>query len=558
MSVTGGQYAIKGFVYQTIAGVLHALLESPWEYVTVEPITGKEKVDVLWEDGTGSKKCQQIKTSINNFGRADVIRWLTEMVTDIPDSQQYELILIGNRTDAVGEFIKELNNRTATCLPDPLNSVADRIGVEVLVDNSEVLQGHLQNEVYRFFSKHNIHPSHDTLVVITGGLCYQFFQFALVGAQASKAEWTETMLKWATNNYPKGLHMQGRKDRLSVGIYQADQRKLVKSYLPTRLVVNVENWSNLTEADEHFRNATAIHIPPRPNKPESKPVSDIPLLAIPEYTSLFTLTPVVIEEWEKTWLTEMIKKYLFQSPPADFFYVGSLQQKFNLPGPFLSGLRYEGTHDEEAKYQAIQGLRWTFQALEELKNTIDFVNQLYYLPLVLENAGGSYDEEVKVMLKIPDTVRVITTNQFHVPDNIDALKMLTYENPLTRLLAHAGDSYVTRFPIDPILEPRSNLGGSTMFLFSSSRELEIRRENFVDSLGDLFNREVFDDLPGFLQIQYTFSQINPNMRVAFPAYLLFTATQSFTIEYQIRSKNTTAIQSGQLECKILQEGDSIS
>jgi hypothetical protein len=71
-----GQHAIRGFVYQTIASVLHSLVDTDWEYLTIEPSTPEEKVDMLWQDGTGFRKGQQVKSSINNFTKADIKQWL--------------------------------------------------------------------------------------------------------------------------------------------------------------------------------------------------------------------------------------------------------------------------------------------------------------------------------------------------------------------------------------------------------------------------------------------------------------------------------------------------
>jgi hypothetical protein len=550
MPSTGGQYAIKGFVYQTIATVLHALVESPWELLTVEPPTDNEKVDMLWEDGTGRRKCQQVKSSIINFGKADLLRWLEEMVNDVPDALEYELILIGNRNDSVNEFINKVNSRTSTDLSPALTSLSDRLRLEMLVDSADVLQGHVQNEVHRFLSKYNYHPSYDTIVLITGGLLYQFFQFALVGTQASKAAYTEKLLQWTTTNYQRGLHLAGRQDRLSIGIYQQDQRTIVQSSQPFRCMANAEDWIDLTEAHEHFTTAARIHLPALQKKPEVTPAKDIPLLAIPEFTSLWNFAPVVIEDWEKTWFSEKIREYLFQSTPSDFFQMGNLKEKHNFPGPFTPWMDYEGSEDEKAKYSAIRQLRWAFRTLDELKSTIEFINRLFYLPLVLENVGGSFDEDVRVMLKIPESVNVITTSEFHVPENIDVLKLLTVEKPLARVLSHGGDSFVMPYPRDVVTETATQLSESTMFLFSGGRELEIRQERFVDSLGTLFNRELFDDLPGFKQIQYTFSEINPNMRLSFPAHLFFEAAKSFTIKYEISSRNTATMQNGNLICNL--------
>ncbi|WP_431213830.1 hypothetical protein ACQ86N_02720 [Puia sp. P3] len=469
-------------MYQTIASVLHSLVDSHWEYLTIEPVTNNDKVDMLWEDGAGARKCQQVKSSINNFAKADILHWLTAMVTDVPDAQEYEMILIGNRTDTVSEFVNKLNSRQSSDLSPELQPFADRVHVEMMIFNLDVLQGHVQNEVHRFLSQQNFSPTHDTLVVITGGLLYQFFQFAVFGTRASREQWTEDLLRWVTNNYKRGLKLEGRQDRLLVGVYQQENRKLVSTVRPMRFQLNPEDWLNfrLTEAMEQFNTASKIHLPPREEPKEEEPDFGLPLLKIPAFIPFGDFTPIEISESEKTYLAEKVRQYLVRKLPSDFFNIGNVKQKYALPGPWGVGIDYAGTEEEKAKYLAIRNLRWTFETLDELVATIDFVNTLYYLPFVLENAGSSHDEEVSVTLKVPEVIQIITADRFYVPDDIDVLKLLMVEKPLTSLLAHPGDSFVKPYPPDPIVDPMAHLWESNLRLFLRAKSWSSAKTNSVE------------------------------------------------------------------------------
>jgi hypothetical protein len=230
-----GHDAIRGFVYQTIASVVHALVDSSWEYLTIEPATENEKIDMLWEDGAGLKKCQQVKSSINNFTKPEMLRWLEAMVGDVPDAKEYELVLIGTCSDAVNDFVKRVNNMESAELGSTLDPFADKIQIELMIFNPSMLQGHVQNEVSRFLSEQHLHPNHQTVVQVTGGLLYQFLQFAMFSTRASKAQWTEELLRWVTSNYKRGLNLEVRQDRLAIGIYLRGDRKLVKTSNPFRL-----------------------------------------------------------------------------------------------------------------------------------------------------------------------------------------------------------------------------------------------------------------------------------------------------------------------------------
>jgi hypothetical protein len=154
-----------------------------------------------------------------------------------------------------------------------------------------------------------------------------------------------------------------------------------------------------------------------------------------------------------------------------------------------------------------------------------------------------------VTLKLPAAVQLVRSDTFHLPDDGDLLKLLTKEGHLTDLLYHQGDSLVDGYPAYPT-DPFDPNWETYLGILSPSDQEKQRKERLIRKLGNLFNREIFDDLPGFTQIRYEFPKINPNKRIAFPSYLLFNATDSFVIEYEIISRNTAAVQMGQITVDI--------
>jgi len=542
-----GQDAIRGFVYQTIASALHFLVDADWEYLTVEPNTAYEKVDMLLEDDAGSKKCQQVKSSINNFEKADILPWLEKIVTDVPDAQQYELILIGPCSASVTLFINKVNARQWSELGAVLTPYSDRIRIELLTFNFNVLQGHVQNEVHRFLSKQELVASHDTLVMVTGGLLYQFFQFAVLSTRASRAQWREELIGWLTRNYPRALNLEPRQDRLAVGIYQDGNRKLLTASTPFQYQFDVSLLLDgyMEKALNHFNQVASIPLPPSLEdcQPESENWSKLIIMSSTDYRQ------VKITSAEQDYLKRKVATYLNQQIPAGFFQIGNLTYNLWQPGIFGYAIGYKGTPKEEEKYAAIRKLRYALEAMDELSATFEFVNQLYCLPLVLENAGSRYDEEVVVTLKLPAAVQLVRSDTFHLPDDGDLLKLLTKEGHLTDLLYHQGDSLVDGYPAYPT-DPFDPNWETYLGILSPSDQEKQRKERLIRNLGNLFNREIFDDLPGFTQIRYEFPKINPNKRIAFPSYLLFNATDSFVIEYEIISRNTAAVQMGQITVDI--------
>lgn len=96
--MSGGQIAIRGFLVQTLIGLLEAVEardDGPaWDAVTLEPNVDSEKVDVLWNYADGTSKAVQVKSTENAFKKADIQRW----AADLEASQKadvYELMLAG-------------------------------------------------------------------------------------------------------------------------------------------------------------------------------------------------------------------------------------------------------------------------------------------------------------------------------------------------------------------------------------------------------------------------------------------------------------------------------
>ncbi|MBE2889140.1 hypothetical protein [Geobacter anodireducens] len=89
---TGGQNAIKGFLFQGIICLVEMLDDENWITVTVEPDVGSEIVDIVWSY-PGSTKAVQVKSSINKFSKADIDAWAKELSSHAADN--HELVLIG-------------------------------------------------------------------------------------------------------------------------------------------------------------------------------------------------------------------------------------------------------------------------------------------------------------------------------------------------------------------------------------------------------------------------------------------------------------------------------
>ncbi|MCY2992444.1 MAG: toll/interleukin-1 receptor domain-containing protein [Planctomycetota bacterium] len=102
--MAGGSVAIRGFLVQTLIGLLEALDDKrAWNSVTLEPDVDSEKVDILWEYPDGTKKAVQVKSSQNPFVETKVETWAADLEA-WQQADEYELVLVGIVTPAVAKL----------------------------------------------------------------------------------------------------------------------------------------------------------------------------------------------------------------------------------------------------------------------------------------------------------------------------------------------------------------------------------------------------------------------------------------------------------------------
>lgn len=92
----GGREAIRGFSIQTLICLLDSLdsKNDDWEAVTIEPDSFNDKVDILWEFPDSRRSLQQVKSSQNQIGLANVIAWCDELKSS-GKADSYQLMLAG-------------------------------------------------------------------------------------------------------------------------------------------------------------------------------------------------------------------------------------------------------------------------------------------------------------------------------------------------------------------------------------------------------------------------------------------------------------------------------
>lgn len=88
-----GQASARGYIVQTLIGVLDSLEDREWDFLSIEPNIASDKVDVIWYYPERTKVVQ-VKHSQNQINLGMVKAWAEELEKSL-EAQEYELTLIG-------------------------------------------------------------------------------------------------------------------------------------------------------------------------------------------------------------------------------------------------------------------------------------------------------------------------------------------------------------------------------------------------------------------------------------------------------------------------------
>ena len=95
-----GRDAQRGFIFQSIIAMIECLDRDDWDEVKLEPITELDKVDIQLYRASTVVSAIQVKSSINQFERYNVDRWLEELKKDALGAEKILLYLVGDSFSA--------------------------------------------------------------------------------------------------------------------------------------------------------------------------------------------------------------------------------------------------------------------------------------------------------------------------------------------------------------------------------------------------------------------------------------------------------------------------
>lgn len=557
----GGKEGSRGYLYQAIASVLNSLNEDDWNSVQIEPDSINDKIDVLWEYENNRKKATQVKSSINNITKSDILKWLEDLIEDAGEVEEVSLLLIGSCNDSTKRFINQLDKRGSAEsqreiegtleLPANIKLFSGAVHIQLENFNQEALESKINMALDKFLTKRGHSINYYTREMMVGAIIYQFFGLSKDGRKMSKEEFEQQILEWVYFNYPEVKGTDLLKKNLAIYFYFSQRFSFstkIKGFLfgfrsnpfiedaKEKLLQTIEEIEAINlpkkSSESYVQEEKAAHL--RNN-------ALINIIAPPTYRYR------EISDDRKNDFIQRTQEVLGRTIEKSFFYVGELKENTSsrtisiLPANYP---RIEGTELETKKDELIRDFIRGINHLEESIKYFNYLRTFAVIPLVLKNEGTVFNEEINVTLRFPKDVKIATSKTFKSPDNIELIEQfIDSEGIFDQVLRHWEDSRVAentnpyhslRMPSLP-LHPFEN----------KTKKLDEAKADFRRYMRSLFSADVFEEQDETV-LKYSFGKLNVSESISFPSFILVNADNSFEINYEITSKNLTRLIKGTL------------
>lgn len=315
-----------------------------------------------------------------------------------------------------------------------------------------------------------------------------------------------------------------------------EQIRSMKITEPSELL-NTEEASNADE--KQTSNATAII---RKDGSVLTPVTSSLKL------NLFKLQRVHIKDEDRNTIIDLCKNYLGIDiyEDTDFFNIGNLERKYDL----MSSYSYEGTKDEENKYDSIMMLEYNLHRVRMLDWYATTFDGLFFIPLAIENASKVYDEDVDVHVKInKGVVEVIIPSKELINPDMRGLEGLIYEEDVIKELLMMPESSDISYDTDISYTLADSLAESQASVRAQFSGAGINGNPRYNS--DDYGREITKYIAmskaksNDIEFEFSIGSLRAKEKKWLgPALLINPLTDSFHIEYSIKSKHSDGDLSG--------------
>lgn len=263
--------------------------------------------------------------------------------------------------------------------------------------------------------------------------------------------------------------------------------------------------------------------------------------------NLFKLQRVFIKDDDKASIISLCKDYLNVdiSDEIEFFNIGNLERKHDV----LQSYTYEGTKEEELKYDKIMELEYKLHRIQMMDWYVTTFDGTLFIPLAIENASTVYDENVDIHIKIKENdVDVICPSRKLINLDMQGLEGLIFEEGIIKELLLmpetsdiSYDSDMTYSIADSLAENQASIRA----YFSAGGINGNPRYDEEDYEREISKYVAMPIANSKSEFEFTISSLRPKENKWLgPALLIRPLKDSFDIEYSIKSKNSNGNLSG--------------
>lgn len=502
----GGKDGSRGYLYQALVAVLDAIEKDDWIEVYLEYETDNDKVDIAFKDTNENLEVIQVKSSINNFSKSDINKWLIELIEDKPNANKFKLELIGtgesNTTKYINSIKKISKNKSdktsdeiSQTIPELILSNVNKVDIEILNNDMGSFEKSIGFTIYKLLDTNGYSVPAKMIDLIVGGITYQFNKLCTSGDFVSRDEFIENILEWASYNY------------------DLNRENNIKKYFDIKYYYGNQFYDKL---DEDIR----IDI-----NEKDKEVEKIKLQIedISNELEKINLTQNKNEhQFEKMGFNESLSKAMnMYNKIQDFEQSITISTEKS-----MLNNRKEGLLEKLSEYLDYLDI------YDDLREYFKYLSKYKILPLSLKNISKKYLEDITLTLKVPKNLEILNEDNIITPyDNI-----IEYvQDILEELLCGVEDSNIKEFK------------GFLRAPHDIFNYMKNKSDKFIDFIEDKFNYKVFDNEKGYTILQCNFRDLNPHDVMYLPMNLMIKSNDEFEIEYSIKCKNMSKIQTGKIK-----------
>ena len=539
----GGKEGAWGYLAQAVVCVINSLVEKSWTHVQIEPDTANDKVDIAWFYESSNPEVVQVKSSKNNFTHSNILSWLQTLIQDVPDAVEYRLILIGTCSDTTKKIINRINENRAT--DDDWNGITllktygEKIKIQLENNDQEALESKIMRYLGRFLSDKGKYPTHTILELMSKSLAYQFMRFSTNGEKISREAFENQLLDWVNYNYL--LEGELRQSDLKIEYYLFDKIPFSTSMNAYSTSLSKSRFF-LRKKEEAFALYEKIKemVIIRKEREEQEHTNILGRSLRFPYYSYCEFT-----EKRKKNIIYLSREFLGVELNDEFFYVGNLKQPSVRVTPMFGSAYVEtiGDKEEKVKYELLLKYEDKLEEIRSMLEMLSYLDSFYCIPLVLRNFGTKHDRNIRVKVKLPKNLRLLTANNMKQPD-LNVIEYFTgFGSCLQKAFTHKKDSKIIPYSYRPY-----KILDNILYHLKYYNEEELIEE-FRSYLKVLFDFEFYEE-DGKYVLVFHFNEINPKETLAFPCFLLVQAGQSFEINYEITSQNLPNVANGVLTYQV--------